>query len=122
VPREWQAGLLNQVIDYMRFFEVGGTGGQRPSMNCHNRTAIRVSISLPPPRSLLVGAEGWTVRRATDINDNGEITAWVCDATNAQCLGVLLSPVPEPATYGTLLAGLGLVGWARRNVWARLVE
>ncbi|MNY56017.1 PEP-CTERM motif protein [compost metagenome] len=58
------------------------------------------------------------VRRATDINDNGEITAWVCDGANAQCFGALLSPVPEPATYGMLLAGLGLAVFRPRRWYA----
>jgi probable HAF family extracellular repeat protein len=65
--------------------------------------------------TLLVGADGWHIRLPTDINDHGDITALACDVSNVQCLGVLLSPVPEPATYGMLLAGLGVLGWARRR-------
>jgi probable HAF family extracellular repeat protein len=57
-------------------------------------------------------AAGWHLIEAFDINNKGWI---VGDAYNAE-LGVhhafLLTPVPEPATYLMLLAGLGLLGLA----------
>ena len=56
---------------------------------------------------------GWVLTDATGINDNGWI---VGDAVNAQlgethAFELSISPVPEPETYGMMLAGLGLFGF-----------
>lgn len=60
---------------------------------------------------------GWVLKEAAGINDHGEI---VGTAVN-HLLGIdqghafLLSPIPEPETYGMLLAGLGLIGAVARR-------
>lgn len=62
--------------------------------------------------TLLTGSAGWRISTAEDINDSGEIVGQACNQAGA-CFAALLSPVPEPATYAMLLAGLGLMGWRR---------
>jgi probable HAF family extracellular repeat protein len=57
---------------------------------------------------------GWYVDRANAINDLGQIGARVCSYAY-DCRDAVLTPVPEPATYGMLLAGLGVVGAAARR-------
>jgi probable HAF family extracellular repeat protein len=64
---------------------------------------------------LLDPASGWTVREANAINDLGQIGATVCGGVDNSCVAAILNPVPEPATYGMLLAGLGIVGVATRR-------
>ena len=59
--------------------------------------------------------QGWSLINAVDINDKGWIVG-VLDDGNFNYLPFLLTaPVPEPEAYLMLLAGLGLVGWARRS-------
>lgn len=56
----------------------------------------------------------WTVKTVHAINDNDQIAATVCRGWG-DCTLAVLSPVPEPGTYGMLLAGLGVVGVALRR-------
>ncbi|AKU20236.1 PEP-CTERM sorting domain-containing protein [Massilia sp. NR 4-1] len=63
---------------------------------------------------------GWSIRESYDINDKGQILVQACTAS-FDCRSMLLDPlsapvllpgippaVPEPATCGMLLAGLGI--------------
>jgi hypothetical protein len=59
----------------------------------------------------LVGDSKWHVGGAFAINDQDQIAAAMC-LSSGSCQFALLTPVPEPATYGMLLAGLGIVGVA----------
>lgn len=64
--------------------------------------------------SLIDPALGLTLARADAINDHGQIAATACSPNGIYggCWGVLLNPVtpvPEPATWGMLAVGLGVV-------------
>lgn len=63
---------------------------------------------------LLRPGTGLTVTRVAGINDFGQIAGQGCDS-KGNCYAVLLSAVPEPHTWGMLLAGLGLAGWMGRR-------
>ncbi len=62
--------------------------------------------------SLIDPTSGWKFVVAQDINEVGQILAYGYSPTGSY-EAVLLSPVPEPATYAFMLSGLGLVGLAK---------
>ena len=64
----------------------------------------------------LIGEDGWYFGQVGDINEAGQISAYGC--RNSICEVVRLdpvSPVPEPATYAMLLAGMALLTCAARK-------
>lgn len=64
----------------------------------------------------LIGEDGWYFGQVGGINEAGQISAYGC--RNSICEVVRLdpvSPVPEPATYAMLLAGLALLTCAARK-------
>ncbi|CAN7214834.1 PEP-CTERM sorting domain-containing protein [Pseudoduganella sp. LjRoot289] len=63
--------------------------------------------------TLLAGGGDWRITEVRDINDSGQIVGLAC-RDGVGCYAALLSPVPEPATYGMLLAGLAVVAAGRR--------
>ncbi|SFV08246.1 PEPxxWA-CTERM sorting domain-containing protein [Pseudoduganella namucuonensis] len=70
---------------------------------------------------LISPAAGWHIRDARGINDLGQIAGTACNAAGA-CVGAILTPVPEPATWGMLLGGLGVAGvYARRRAPRKFV-
>jgi probable HAF family extracellular repeat protein len=50
---------------------------------------------------------GWVLHSANDINDLGQIVGY--GTHNGVTRAFLLTPVPEPATYALMFAGLGVV-------------
>ena len=63
--------------------------------------------------ALIDPALGWTVTQAYAINNSDEIAVQVCGSSG--CDLAMLAPIPEPETYGMLLAGLGVLGYLRRR-------
>ncbi|WP_077033963.1 PEP-CTERM sorting domain-containing protein [Pelomonas sp. KK5] len=69
--------------------------------------------------SLLVNGAGWnmsttTTTRAMGIGDNGQITGWAM-MTDGTAHAFVMTPVPEPATYGLMALGLAAVGVVSRR-------
>lgn len=62
----------------------------------------------------LIAPGEWHIASAVGINDRGQIVGQACNGYG-ECVGALLSPVPEPATWGMLLGGLALLGGAARH-------
>jgi probable HAF family extracellular repeat protein len=68
--------------------------------------------------ALIDPAPGWVISDATAINDLQQIVGTAC--RDGACHAVrldLVAAVPEPATWGMLLAGTTLLGWRWR--WRR---
>jgi hypothetical protein len=55
-------------------------------------------------------SDGHRFVQVVDINDRGQILAWATDQRS-----YLVTPVPEPATWALMLAGLGAVGAAGKR-------
>lgn len=66
--------------------------------------------------SLIDPSLGWILETGAAINDQQQIAAWGCKGVLCQALLLdLVSPIPEPESYGMLLAGLALLGWNGRQ-------
>lgn len=65
--------------------------------------------------SLIDPGSGWVLVEARGINDRQQIAAFGCRADECRALLLELAPtqVKEPAPFGLVLAGLGLMGWRR---------
>lgn len=78
-----------------------------------NGSMVNLNSLLDP-----VSGAGWNVINAVDINDSGWIVAYGTRTGSFQQYGLLLSPIPEPATAWLMMAGLGLTGsviWRRQR-------
>ncbi len=64
--------------------------------------------------TLVDPGSGWHILEASAINDAGQILAFAC-GNNAPCNYLLLTPVPEPAAWALLLAGLPVLAALRRR-------
>lgn len=65
-----------------------------------------------------IDVPGATFTTATGINGGGDIVGQYCDSASV-CHGFLAVPVPEPAAWALLLAGIGAVGLRLRGGLAR---
>lgn len=99
---------INNLGDVVGNFTLPGPGGGTAHAYLY-QDGVQYDLA-----DLVTDANGWRVSRAQDINDSGQIVGQACDR-HAECVPILLSPVPEPTTYGLLLAGLGVLGWRQRK-------
>lgn len=91
------------------FGQVVGTSTTLSDQRAFIWTAAGGMVDL---NSLIDPASGWTLVGAENINEVGQILA-IGYSPTGHYEAVLLSPVPEPATYVLMLSGLGLVGLAK---------
>ena len=81
----------------------------------YNKQGQVVNLSLEVAQTT-----GSTLSQVFAIGDNGTVGAEICNGLGCTLALMIPSPVPEPETYGMLLAGLGVVGWVgRRRASAR---
>ena len=63
-------------------------------------------------------ADGWTLRQALSINDNGDVVGWAYNTISRTNTGFLLqsvAAVPEADTSAMLLMGAGVMGFMARR-------
>ena len=76
----------------------GGANGERAFL----WTASEGMLDL---NALVLDSSDWTIQRARSINDQGYVVANAINA-DGQVRAVLLTPVPEPATWALMFGGL----------------
>lgn len=91
------------------FGQVVGTSTTLSDQRAFIWTAAGGMVDL---NNLIDPASGWKIVGAENINEVGQILA-IGYSPIGSYEAVLLSPVPEPATYAFMLSGLGLVGLAK---------
>ena len=79
------------------------------------RAFISDGVTMRNLNTLIDPALGWTLFEARSINDSGEISVWGRNRFSGASGAVLLTPVPEPATWALMLSGFGLAGAALRR-------
>jgi probable HAF family extracellular repeat protein len=105
-------GWLGSASDINELGQVVGSGNNNGYLYSHG-----IAYNL---NSLIDPSSGLTITSANGINDLGQIVGQACDSFG-DCSAVLLTPVPEPETYGMMLAGLGIIGYAVRRRKQRLL-
>jgi hypothetical protein len=80
----------------------------------YNKLGQVVNLSLAVAQTT-----GSTLTQVFAISDNGTVGAEICGDLGCTLALMIPSSVPEPETYGMLLAGLAMVGWLGRRALAQ---
>jgi probable HAF family extracellular repeat protein len=83
--------------------------------NGAERAFISDGVTMRNLNTLIDPALGWTLFEARGVNDRGQITVVAANRFSGAFGAVLLTPVPEPATWGMMLAGFGGLGAVMRS-------
>lgn len=93
-----------QVVGYFRASTETFRLDPRPG----DRAFLWENGSVHDLNTVIPAASGWTLMRAADVNDFGQIVGTGI-APNGEYHGFLLTPIPEPRTYMLMVAGTAVV-------------
>lgn len=90
-----------------------------PDNSSHHAFSFVSGGTMVDLNTLIPGNSGWTLISATGVNDLGQIVGY--GSINGEVHGFVLTSVPEPATYATLIGAgaLGTALWQRRRARSR---